>query len=86
MLAVLLLPDQAAFPMWVDPLTNWYRDIKADTGVIIHSTFVSGGGGVLCYNFSLLFQNKKNSNHAAPHSHAQTHVSTIKETHSLLPQ
>lgn len=55
MLAVLLLPDQAAIPMWVDPLTNWYRDIKADTGVIIHSTFVSGGGGVLCYNFGLLF-------------------------------
>lgn len=32
----------------------------------------------------LLFQRKKNPYHAAPHSHAQTHVSTIKETHSPL--
>ncbi len=45
--------------------------------------FWRGGGGMLWYNVGFLSGKKL---HAAPHSHAETHVSTIKDTHSPLPQ
>lgn len=85
--AVLLFHSRSSSTlMWVDPLTNWHKHTKADTGAIIHSCIEEVGEGC-CVSMWVSYSGKKTTSyHAAPHSHAQTHVSTIKETHSPLLQ